>query len=1015
MDPEPLETTGEELVRRCTCPLSHQIAGVCPKLAFLATLRHLGPREVLARVREARDIPACTDTGPAFECTCRPLHFVALATCPKRKLVPDGNRGSRCRITNYGATGPLIGIVGDVLSPATFTVARSLAHPEVTVAEFVALVLSRERDREATEAAAMLTNRALVDWNPSKEAPAPPPPAPLPVGLPVRIATRKGQSKGVHLVTAVNEEWYEVTRLADGRKFKAPHKDVSPDAFPGVELLVSLPHGCTATNQVARGRQPDAVWTAHVTHEWAEADVRSATALAPGAGYRLPPLKVGTFDAAPSVCGVVVGALETEGWYRVWFAWVIAARNVHVASEVTHIRAEQGPIESETSTGAVRLQSVPYAVMADGQQHPLLGIDELRRARPVTAVTSVTDVAASTLLCTASTRITADIALAIVTCQEPDEALRVGRIQRLCWLASSASVVRRRPPTPTAAAARDARRVDAIRVGLEMCRQTRALIATTSIAISGGTASAIEEIARIQADLRLARRLRSEAWDAPERVFRVVEALESQSAFVGTQYPSLRAVVAAAEEETRALQHDARFGGLGDAAEDAEAAEAAGPLQDQLDLHAMYRATFHDGAAGPAEPVGAEAPGEAEKPGEAAEAAGPAEAVEAAGPAETEAEEGPHDLVGEAIEHILGETVPESGEVLAIAPVAAQIAVAYVPLIALRSSIFDTHRPVPRDRERHAKRVLGTVTVGGETVDFQGGTVFAPVKDESGHEWFEATMPGYDRVAIVGRLIVGVSGGKCTKLAEKQAGRWPDGIEVTEAAHGVPTAAEPLPRECGLARSLGATLRASKASKRAEPRGKPERDKMEAHAQFRTIMDTVALEGRHLLVTEIPELPAEDSTTSRVKRARAATAKCRASMAIALARTHTASVRAALECDMRLYEARASIAERLLAAVESTRAAQTATWADVADAVDATVDAVPAFGATGSDAARIFCAARGLAEDAGAHAEHVRALEATDAGRRVSAALLPALPFGRALVAALGASCARPSFGRRYV
>lgn len=118
---------------------------------------------------------------------------------------------------------------------------------------------------------------------------------------------------------------------------------------------------------------------------------------------------------------------------------------------------------------------------------------------------------------------------------------------------------------------------------------------------------------------------------------------------------------------------------------------------------------------------------------------------------------------------------------------------------------------------------------------------------------------------------------------------------------------------------------------------------------------------------------------------------------------------------MLLYEARASIADYLLAAVESSRSVQTATWADVADSGFSAL-AVPAFGTGGAvrEAARIVCAVRGLAEDESGHAEHVRALHTTDAGRRVSAALLPALPFGRALVAALGAACgARPSFGAR--
>ena len=141
-------------LRTCTCPLSHQIAGVCPKLEFLARFRENVEegRAVLATPIEK--VPECTARGQYFECTCTPLHYSVLATCPKRKpelLTGNRNRGSRCRTDNYASTGALLGNVGNVLSTATISAYR-LAQSQVTVAELVGVTgrrgtLAREETR----------------------------------------------------------------------------------------------------------------------------------------------------------------------------------------------------------------------------------------------------------------------------------------------------------------------------------------------------------------------------------------------------------------------------------------------------------------------------------------------------------------------------------------------------------------------------------------------------------------------------------------------------------------------------------------------------------------------------------------------------------------------------------------------------------------------------------------------------------------------------------------------------
>ena len=157
----------------------------------------------------------------------------------------------------------------------------------------------------------------------------------------------------------------------------------------------------------------------------------------------------------------------------------------------------------------------------------------------------------------------------------------------------------------------------------------------------------------------------------------------------------------------------------------------------------------------------------------------------------------------------------------------------------------------------------------------------------------------------------------------------------------------------------------------------------------------------------------------RVERARAATAKCVAN--IARARTSLGKDKdAALSSDMSLYKRRAAIAESLLAAIERHQeeggAAILQSLFSVPAAFGGRAEAGPERAAV-AEATAVFAAVRGLHDPAAAseHAALMGALGQTSAGRIMRKAVVSTLPFGRALVAAVGAACSRPSFGRSYV
>ena len=1013
----------ERKLRTCTCPLSHQIAGVCPKLEFLARFRDPELEDVLTVLRATpiETIPECTKTkadapGPPFVCTCMPMHYAVLATCPKRKperLLPNnGNKGSRCRTDNYGGTGALLGHVGNVLSDATIS-AHRLAQ-QVTAAELVVAILSRERESEAKEAADMLTNRTMVDWNPSKEAVPQPAPSLLPVNLPVKFKNSAKEWVKGHVITNVTATSYAIARVSDRTELVLEHKRVEPDdAFPGVSLLVKLPHGCTATNEGNRTEANDERWSALVSHEWGRATVSfprsSVKALKPGDQYTIPPFTIGEYAAAPAVCGVVRQVLP-DNTYLLLFAWVIAAKDVLVhdgrkvyAKGKQFGEGDNAPyrieIPDKGETRTFKFTSVPIGTGDDGAREveELLDLKALDGARPVTKTAAPTVATSSTLLYTASTRVTVDIMLAMLTCVEPDEVLRAGRIRRLFYLASSARVLRReKPGQETPAKRKDALRLRAILIGIELCAQTRGLVDSLIDSTSqlGAPDKATGQIAIIEAGLRRARRQHAEAWETPAEVLAVVTELESANFFTHARHDSMRALIASAEYETRGIRaqyNEVRFGAFAGAFEE-DMAKAAAEEAEQAEQAEQ--------AARLARPMF-----------EVHRVDGPEETKEIT-PAELEAIRGYVGTLLDNLDETLASGVVEGGEVRAMAPIAAEMVVAYVPLIALRRSFFDNARarPEPRDPNlRHAVKVSGVHYNGVTNYDFKG-TVFVPMFDSKGHEWLEAN-DGANRFAIVGSKIIHVSGGTCTTLVKKDKNhKWPTDIVLEDQAPSTQREGNPFPTGCKVAKSLASARRERRKIVQNTAKTDEERRDSDKAERARTVYDTLRLRGA------VGPIAPDESQPFRVERARAATKVCRENMRLARGRQHTNQAREALECDMRLYDSRARIAELLLEAIDKPSAG---TWAGVATFADGLGAEAPAFGGRGflREAARIVCAVKGLAEDESGHAQHVRALHKSDAGRRVSAALLAALPFGRALVAALGAACggAQPSFGRSYV
>jgi hypothetical protein len=342
-----------------------------------------------------------------------------------------------------------------------------------------------------------------------------------------------------------------------------------------------------------------------------------------------------------------------------------------------------------------------------------------------------------------------------------------------------------------------------------------------------------------------------------------------------------------------------------------------------------------------------------------------------------------------------------------------------------------------RDSGAGAKRAPVQVT-GAKVAEVD--TIFFPVFDDQDNEWLQSGPSGeFERIALVGKRFYGFSGATCTELKVSGQHR-----QTELLASAPPARAAPI-TSCDSAMRAFRAIHAANARKPNEARDHDDRRSKEKTEAERIGTDLGALTGAEPKGKTLLDL--------RIERARAATEACKRVISAVYARTWNsedanADKKSALWSDMILYLLRDAIAESLLAAIG--RHPEGASWAAIATEG---IGAPAAFGSPkgtekGAEkgaakeaekeadkvaekeadkgeavaaATTIFAAVRGLHEPAAPreHAALLGALNETAAGRIVRKALVPTLPFGRALVAAVGAACARrpsrPSFGRSYV
>jgi hypothetical protein len=525
----------EDEMRTCTCPLAHQIAGVCPKLRLLAEFRELQPFLVPSFLTMSDlPVPACTENeaGTKFTCTCEPFHYSVLATCPKRKpeLLGDPNYGPKCRTRDYSKK-----MLAEPLTPAAKSVAAYTTA--MSARDFVRTILEGARLLEAKEAAEVLTAKSVIDWDPTRREKAEQSEA-FVLNFPVTFdqkGKRAGSGHDIYVVAAVNKDTYTLRNAASGHSLTIPHAEAKPHAkVHGTKLISRLRHGHTASFKVARveervvtnksGENVLVRSTVKDTHGDTVYDERSALvylqyasatvearkgALTVGKPFDFPAIP----NAAPALCGVVTGVVEENDMatYTVSFIWAIAAEGL---AEATGFH-KKGTYTYQIPSGTVILTNVPDGLVFNGLVYPLL--DEKTLEQIPIAETGPVSVGPSTLLHTASSTVTADIAIAIITSDEPDSVLRQGRIDRLRWLADSEPVTR---VQYNAKRTNDALRRSAIGVGLKLCRDMLEYFKLDQ------RTALYESVRLLSAKLKVALRTGGMIWDIGREMRGIVRALE---------------------------------------------------------------------------------------------------------------------------------------------------------------------------------------------------------------------------------------------------------------------------------------------------------------------------------------------------------------------------------------------------------------------------------------------------------------------------------------------------------
>ena len=389
----------EWVFRRCTCPPEHYVAGVCPKLTFLAQWRNDTIDEVAKRVSEYNGkLPVCTggddvDVRMLYDsekekavmilengnpCTCA-LHYRARAVCPRRNafLVDprrDGRYGGKCRTDNYSTGAYPYG-----LTDAAAVLARDFLAMITGAAAW--RLFTSEHARVAREVHDRMLAGTNVTWSaPARDASLV---TPLLPNEPARVDGKLYAVQELHHGTG------QYT-LSDGSGIVV--------AFDADVEAVATRVGSVVTSavQTLGGRQkdkPPALVRTGVVLDYAWSHGNG--------GLQFKPL-----------------VYQTSGPEMEPFVGdVTNLRNVDVGGH-TYTICDQGVVQADGTVrtwGDFPLASVTAHVVA------------ARGARG--------------MYHTASEEIGADVALAILFSTEPDEALRKGRIERLRFLAECAASV----------------------------------------------------------------------------------------------------------------------------------------------------------------------------------------------------------------------------------------------------------------------------------------------------------------------------------------------------------------------------------------------------------------------------------------------------------------------------------------------------------------------------------------------------------------------------------------------
>jgi hypothetical protein len=182
--------------RRCSCPAAHYVAGVCPKLTFLAQWRDKTIEEVAALVKkhDSNELPKCTgddsteslrdvyarDASSAQTllekgtlCWCA-LHYRARAVCPRRNdfvVVVDRDRrdGSQCRTDHYGTGTHPYGITSSAASLAWTVLMNASDGAERLFTSECPLVAREARDRMLADARVTWSGTAKVRADEERE------------------------------------------------------------------------------------------------------------------------------------------------------------------------------------------------------------------------------------------------------------------------------------------------------------------------------------------------------------------------------------------------------------------------------------------------------------------------------------------------------------------------------------------------------------------------------------------------------------------------------------------------------------------------------------------------------------------------------------------------------------------------------------------------------------------------------------------------------------------------------